>query len=406
MTSLKVIFFGYDSEISILASLPPLQELVQHVNRHSDLGLQFLIVDPGATSATYRNITYVKRFVYEWIDDAPIDNMEEEIIFVCVGEDTEQDTYSIMEKLETQRYDKRSYYYAMIDSEIDVDIFIRQWLSTRGPTLKAIAEEEEEEEVKSTSPRHMKPVEHKNEVYRLYSGEAIPGHTSEVDRIAIYWRLLLLCRSIKAYLRIGFHRTYDLAEMRKLPPVETGYTAAPFYTKAQIDFMVRYSYFFQVEDPLLKGFILAHPIKVVANAPSEFSDATRPEAISPLSIDRSIQWLIFNNGQFRQELLLSIMKVVASFAAKNGILTADNVPESGKPTSTVKAKRTPKKKNAPMVTSKRGVITTSGILKPVEVEVEEQEIIKREVVPKFYYEKEVWNIISTELESILGLGKE
>ena len=399
--SLKVIFFGYNPEISILPFLPNSAEFSGFIKKQTDPDVQILVIDPEADPRVYRNLIYKKRHIYEWIDDESIDNMDEEILFICLAEE-EQDTYSIMEKLETQRYNKRAYYCAVMtdDTTIDVGAFVEKWSSTR-----ALQEQEEEGEEKSTSPRHMKLVETKFDVYRLYSGDAISSTTSDIDRTAIYWRMLLLTRYVMAYLKMGFNKTYDLAVMRKLPSPERGYTEPPFYSDETIEFMVRYSYFFQVEDPILKGFILAHPIRVVSKV-SEFSDASKSESISPLAVGRDTQWLILNHNQFRQELLLCMMKVVASFAAKNGILTKQNIPEEAKVSTTIKSKSTPKKKNTPVVTNKRGVAVTSGILRPVEVEVEEQEVVKREVIPRFYYEKKVWNIVSNGLKDILGINKE
>ena len=70
--------------------------------------------------------------------------------------------------------------------------------------------------------------------YQLYSGNNISqilnDEEDNIDILSVYLHMILLCDYIRAYLRFGLLKVYDIAKLRALPNSETGYEEAPFFT--------------------------------------------------------------------------------------------------------------------------------------------------------------------------------
>jgi hypothetical protein len=407
---LTLILFSYDSEKSIVSSLPSEASLASLLSKNSSLDVTIMVFDPQIKSYTSEKIILINKPLYDWSYDNPVDNIEGYVYFIAITEEKEVDMYSVMEEVETQKYNQRRYFSD--SSEIKLKNYIKIWRE-ENPYLEDV----NGESINPTSPKNIKD----SKIYQLYSGVRISRKISTLDRNAICWRIILLAEHIKFFLSVAFSREYDIEEMRKLPDKDEGYVKnflriskgekpkkdekmmKPFYSNEEVSSMVENSYYFQAEDPILKGFILAHPVQVVQVA-SEFKESLKMPPVSPLDIGRDIQYLIFNHGQFRQELLISMMKVVAAFSAKNGFLTEKDIPRKVKPKK--KEAKTSKKKEVIKVIKKKGVTITSGILQAVEAQEEDEDIVVEETVNNVYYTQELWTTIIKRIKAKIQNEKE
>jgi hypothetical protein len=452
-TTMKLVMFSYDSNISIAQYIPSLEILKGLVTRWREYKLEIIACDPQLPQVAEGGVTFINDFLYNWADTHPLDNIEGEVIFVAIKENLQglegekkktkeenpsksqpaetkeeefdpdeiPDTYSIMEELETQKYNDR-YYFAVpvpAKSPIDLEEFLRKW-EDLSPQL---GEEKSSSSFSSGSspskskspPRSPKSVatpsetpKRREETYQLYSGGKVPSYTVDQDYDAILWRMLLICENIIAYLEMAFDKSFYLEDMRVLPSDE-GYKKKPFYSEAEIENMVLNGHLFQAEDPILKGFLLAHPIRVSIPPAEEFADPYKNAPVSPLTIGRNIQYLIFNHGQFRKELLLSFMKVVASFAANNGLLFPGDITEEVE-----QPKRTVTERKAPLTAGITPIVTpattsstgrrvgvtgaNTGQIREIQpMKDEEVVVVKKRSINKAYFSRKTWNLIIDRL---------
>lgn len=391
---LTLILFSYNSEKSIAEVIPSGKYLNKLITKNSDIKLKIMAfdfqinTDSKLTEAkSSEHVIFFNNTLYDWAYTNILDNIEGDVYFIAINSSEEKLTmYSIMEEIETQKYSERRYFSHSNTQELKLDSYIEQYKEDNPSMVK--------------SPKNMK----RDKIYQLYSGKRISKTISEMEREAILWRIILLTEYIKFFLQISFQRKYNIEEMRKLPIKDEGYvknflrvkkTIKPFFSKEEINTMVENSYYFQSQDPILKGFILAHPVRVV-KVLSDFKEVIKMPSVSPLDIGRDIQFLIFNHGQFRQELLVCMMKVVASFSAENGFLHGEDFSKQTK----IKKKETKSKgKNSPTVTKKKGVTVTSGILRIVVPQEEEEERLPKESIKSEYYTSELWEKIITRIRS-------
>ena len=399
---LTLILFSYDSEKSITEVLPSEKRLNKLISKNTDIKLTIMAFDSQieVNSKPSDNVIFINKPLYDWAHTNNIDDIEGDVYFIAINTSEEAiSMYSIMEELETQKYLNRRYFSHLINEELKLNSYIEQYKEAYPIDAKS-----------PVSPKKMK----RDRIYQLYSGKRISKSVSDLDKEAILWRIILLTEYIKFYLQISFQRKYNIEEMRKLPSKDDGYVKnflrvtqgekrhkkadekkmKPFYSKEEISTMVENSYYFQSQDPILKGFILAHPVRVVEET-SDFKDVIKMPSVSPLDIGRDVQFLIFNHGQFREELLISMMKVVACFAAENGFLSGEDFSKQVK----IKKKETKtKSKTAPTIIKKKGVTVTSGILRVVEPQ-EEEERLPRESIKSEYYTSELWEKIIERIRS-------
>lgn len=398
---LTLVLFSYESKISILKYLPSFEDLEKYCNDNEDLHLKIVVFDQEATPYDGKNVSIKNKPIYDWNetysptgtysfkgiyskelnDTLLFDNSEGEVIFSCFSEER-LDTYTIMEDLETQKYEKRYYYSHIISEDFKLSRIIKRWKKER----KEVVESPFSEEVKS--PKNISAVPENKYSYELYSGGKIPEELSEIDKVAVKARMILLAETIKFWLSVSFDKKASTEEMNKLEEVGKPYTKDPFFSDEEVKLMVRNSYYFQVEDPLLKGFLLAHPLRVVSEKKSQFGEETS-SSINPLDIERDISWLMFNHGQFRQVLLSTVMQVVSTFAANNGFLFQEDIGV----TPSVKKKKSTKKEKKTVITEKKGSVTSKSMLRPIEIEEEEEEVEPGAIVNNIYRSSKLWDKI-------------
>lgn len=406
--SLTLVLFSYGSKLSILQYLSSVEDMEKYCIENVEHNLKIIVFDQDSTSYEGKNVSIKNKPIYDWNetysptgkytfkglytkelnDTLLFDKDEGEVIFVCFNNE-ELDTYSIMEDLETQVYNKRYYYYHDITEEFKERRIIRRWQKER--------EVETTSEKASKSPKYIEDILDKKYSYELYSGKTIPETISELDKIAIKSRMLLLAESIIFYLNVSFDKKFNIEESSKLQEKNVVYNKDPFFSDEEIHQMVTKSYYFQVEDPLLKGFLLAHPPRVVSEKKSEFGEETST-SINPLEIERDIRWLMFNHGQFRQILLSTIMQVVSTFAGNNGFLYKEDIAQVSTPT---KKKKSIKKEKKTVITEKKGAVTSKSMLRPIKIE-EEEEQEERPHINIFYNDLEIWKKIIRRIERQLN----
>jgi len=307
-TSLTIIFFPFKMNRSIREYIPA-DAILQQLINENDEKIKFYIVDEKtkvSNTSINSNIIYFSNSIDQWdgIFDLnqnktntdirhPIENISGNVIVFCISE-KDCDTYSIMEEFPTQRYQDCIYtQWNFNDGEKTLNEYIKNW------SIK--------NENKVSSPRSQ-PKQIKSH-YELYSGNKIDNE-NELNTKSIYLHIILLCDYICAYLSFGLLKFYDINNMRQLPLENEPYRELSFFTDEQHNNMVKNSYYFQVEDSILKGFLLYYKICVADGK------------ISPLNVEITIQNLMFNHGQFRRELIISMMKVVANFALNNKFLSS------------------------------------------------------------------------------------
>jgi hypothetical protein len=350
---LKVVFFRLDPKSSVFSYFPSSEE-IEKINEDFSTDLDdfsVLVIEPKDAPEESKGYEHEKTHLYNWLNENDPDDMEEFVIFVALSEKY-ANVYDIMEELETQKYENRRYISANPEDPVDLEIYVKEWVADK-----------------------------KNKNYRLYSGEKVDEKVSLENYNAISERMIILCDYISKFIRFDFTKIYDIEKMRKLPNAETGYIDRPFLSEDVIFDMVSNSYFFQVEDPIFKGFLLAHPIQVEG-------DDMIIEDIS------DIQNLIFTHGQLRREILLSFIKVVSNFAAKNGFLGKEDLEEE-KPEEEKAVKKVAVKNERKVVKSRTGVSVSR--MKPLKKVVKEKEPEKPKMNQK-YYTQELWKMISERIE--------
>ncbi len=368
--SLNIIFFGIDSKTQIYPRIPSIQDLSEIIliRKDENKEINITIIDQhNKFEPENENINYVNESFDEWLVDNDFNKIEGDVIVFCLSAE-EIDTYTIMEKLETQKYENHYYFNWYSEKQLDIKKYINEWVkknqgSPSSPRL--------------SSKKNLNLVEH----YQLYSGDKITDTISDIDIIAIYNRIILLCDYIRHYLRFGLDRKYNIMKFRTLPNYDEGYTDRPFFNDTESEDMVKNSCYFQIEDPILKGFLLAHELQVESG-------------ISPLQIGIELQTIMFNNGQFRRELLTSFMKIVAIFCQNNDLLTGDDfsVAVKKKPTKILKEETTN------IVVSKK---TSTGIkINPLKISKVETETItvETEKPHKEYFTEELWNLVEERIK--------
>jgi hypothetical protein len=399
-SSLEIVLFGYGSKSSILSNLGRIEDIDQYCSNNSNLNMKVIIFDDQVTRYKGPNVTIINKPIYTWNetysptgtytykglfhkelnDTLLFDKSPGEVIFICFH-DEEVDTYSIMEDLETQVYEKRYYYSHPVGKEFKLTRVLRKWEKER--------EDSSSEETKS--PKYVP--EKKKHYYELYSGDEIPDNISSRDQIAIKSRMVLLAETINFYLSFPFDARYSIEDLAKLG--ETG--GEPFFSDENIEHMVKNSYYFQVEDPLLKGFLLAHPPKVVTEKRSQMGEEPA-SFISPLDIGRDMRWVMFNHDQFRQILLSTMMQVLSTFAANNGFLFREDINIA----SPVKKKKIVKEEKKEIITEKKGAVTSKSMMRPIKIEEVEEEQESSAIVAEAYRNPALWKKIITRIERTLS----
>lgn len=399
-SSLEIVLFGYRSKSSILSNLGEVEDMEKYCLENSALGMKIIIFDDQVTPYQGPNVTIITKPIYTWNetysptgtyiykglfhkelnDTLLFDKSPGEVIFVCFHE-KDLDTYSIMEDLETQVYEKRYYYNHITTKEFKLSRVVRKWEKER--------EDSTTEETKS--PKYVP--EKEKHYYELYSGDEIPDNISSKDQIAIKSRMILLAETINFYLSIPFDTRYSIEDLAKLG--ETG--GEPFFSHKDIDHMVKNSYYFQVEDPLLKGFLLAHPPRVVTEKKSQLGEEPA-SFINPLDIGRDMKWLMFNHDQFRQVLLSTMMQVLSTFAANNGFLFKKdiNIP------SPVRKKKIVREEKKEIIIEKKGAVTSKSMMRPIKIEEVEEEQESSTIMPEAYRDTELWIKIINRIERDLS----
>ncbi len=399
-SSLTIIFFPYNLNTSIEPVIPSdteLESLIQRVDPE-ERKVTIYLVDPKIEipKGIYnKNIIYLKNTINEWdgADNSqeykrntdlrhPIESIEGTVLVFCVTSEDMIDTYTIMEEFPTQRYENCLYIQWSKYEKNFLNRYFDIWYDLAKPS-------ENSETVKVPMSPRLRPKQSNSFIkhYELYSGDKMDNTVDRVDRDSVYRHMILLCDYIRAYLRFGLMKRYNIEKMRELPESSTGYTQVPFFNDTQIDDMVKNSFYFQLEDPILKGFLLAHKICVAE------------DRISPLNVEIEIQSLIFNHGQFRRELLNSMIKVVANFCKNNGFLTkkdftlpreVEKEEEEVEPEPEEEVKPT-KKKNGVSVTKLKNLreIETTPVIRKIKPHAE-------------FYTKELWDKVEKRLTEQLS----
>lgn len=387
--SLTIIFFSHKLNGKILNNIPSYTELSEYTEKieSDEKKIQFYIVDSNIeppTNNTNKNITYLKNPIYEWDGKYdpnvykenmdvrhPIEGIEGTVIVFCVS-DINLDIYSIMEEFPTQRYS--DCFYFKWESKL-LDKCINEWVSSSTSSTVGTL-------MIPNSPR----LKSKNKIlylkqqYQLYSGDKLPDEIEENDLKSIYSHMILLCDYIRAYLRFNFMKKYNIAKMRALTDNEYK-RELPFFTDTQIDDMVKNSYYFQVEDTILRGFLLAHKVCVADGK------------VSPLNVEIDLQTILFNHGQFRRELLTSMMKIVANFSVNNDILTEDDfsLNETEEEEEEEEEKTQPKEEKI----KKRNNVMISKV-KSIK-KIEEVKITKQSLPHSEYFTKALWDKVEKRI---------
>jgi len=382
LPNLTFIFFSNNYDGSIRDKIPA-DAILTNLSNNNQNKITFYIVDEKISNnfKNSDNIIYYPRSIHQWDDifdknknkentdiRHPIESISGKVIVLCFS-NIECDTYSIMEEFPTQRYQDCLYYqWDLNDNENQIEKYIKEWSN--------------QNTISSPRPQSKQIKSH----YELYSGDKIHNENN-LNKNSIYLHMILLCDYIRAYLRFGLLKEYDVSKMRQFSDVEIGYKESPFFTDSQQIDMVKNSFYFQAEDPILKGFLLYHKICVADGK------------ISPLNVEITIQNLIFNHGQFRRELIKSMMKVVANFSVNNGFLSEkdfniekeeeeEEIKQKVKETKEVKEK----KKTSSVTTTKikKQDSTLDKVKKP-----------KNTQPNKEYFTDDLWKLISIRINKNL-----
>lgn len=416
--TLKIVLFEYNSKTSLISNFPDKGKLLPYVRKYSQEKLEIIVVKPVSDdednyTESKDGVLYYDNIMYKWTDTHPVDNISGNVIFVALAEE-DHDTYSVMEDLETQKYNNR-YYVGVKYNRLNLDSILSKWSNIKQDDTSGSEESSDEEPRTPRSPRltsddsessDQKSQSH--QMYQLYSAKPVPLSLPSEDIEAIFWRMYFLCDYIKVYLQMSFDKIYNIGAMRKLPSLENGYTTPAFFSDDQVKYMIGHSAYFQVEDPILKGFLLSHPVKIVMYKESEFSDKPQVPAVSPLDTGRTLDWMMFNHSQFRRELLFSLMKIVSNFAANNGFLKKEDIPAVVK--ISVQKSKPKKKSKSPVVSKKKGVnIISSSIRKIREIESDEEEEntgkteTNEKTMNKVYMTSKLWTTIADRIKAAIDL---
>ena len=103
--------------------------------------------------------------------------VEDFYLYICLAEEV-TDTYTIMEELEIQRYDKHYYFCHLTSENLDLEYYVN--------LLKEEFEMDDDEK--------------KIKYYKIYSGFLLPEDIPLIDLQAIYGRMILLCELVIKYL--------------------------------------------------------------------------------------------------------------------------------------------------------------------------------------------------------------
>lgn len=345
---------------------------------------EVIIIDSSLADIEIKHsekVTIYKKPIYLWLDENDPNTITGEVIFVVLSEEPKS-TYDIMEIFCTQKYDSRKYlsYSGKVNSDFFkfIDLLI----------LEESSDIENDDNV-VTSPRYS--TRKIDTQYELYSGKKIKGNTSDIDREAILNRMSILIEYITHYINFGLTKVFDISKYKKLPTLQDGYTREQFFTNKEISSMVKFSYMFQVEDPILKGFFLAHPIRIGGDSLIQTSEI-------------NLQELIFDSGQFRRSLLLSLISVVASFAANNSILFATDFKNVEAPEIKINKAGTSKQLKSSYIAPKSRRQSGVEVLKlqtlKLKPEVSDNKTTAKQVKPE-YYSVDFWKMLDSRISNLI-----
>jgi len=390
--SLTLVFFGIKASIQIYSRLPQLRYLERIITKARDNNkeIKIYVIEPierytvAQTNTGNDNFIIINKPLHEWLEDSPLDNIEGTVFSFCFS-DEETDTYSIMEELQTQKYDDRYYFNWSNKEKINIVKYVDEWF---GESEGEESSEKQKIVATPSSPRlkSSKKITLLVDHYQLYSGDILSDDLSDLDKNAIYNRMIILCDYIRSYLRFRLNRKYNIAKMRALPDFDEGYTETPFFNDTEIQDMIKNSCFFQIEDPILKGFLMTHKVCVTEGG------------ISPLEVKIDLQTLLFTHGQFRRELLTSMMKIVANFCYNNELLTKDDFAsirgEENEEEPENKKESNKSKKSEVSKTTKTGITINKLKITRTEIEIKSTKIEKPH---NEYFSKELWDLIEKNI---------
>jgi hypothetical protein len=385
---LKVILFPLAGQYPN-DHFPPQEDVLSQcisIGKKRGKTISFIIIE---TDVEYKDdgVSSVPGTVFSWLltaglnsNVADINSDDTDIMFVAYSTEA-KNVYEIMEELETQKYAGRYYFSDHEEEVVDLMELVDIW-SSSGPDSSV---------AKVRSPRLVRPIKQLNqfkEKYRAYSGDKLDGLMSDIEKIAIYERMIILCDYIRHYIHFGFNKPPGPRCSRRLLVVDDVVQVGDAqYSEEQIQAMVENSYLFQAEDPILKGFLLTYPVCYTREqkAPSD------------------VQTLFFEHGQFRRELLLALIKVVAAFAKNNGLLEAKDFSPHEKGI----APPVDKKKASPRQTRTAAGVVVMNKSRRAEVRVEIPLSVPG--VNPHYYTNKIWDTverrIGRKISKLLGSPK-
>ncbi len=88
------------------------------------------------------------------------------------------------------------------------------------------------------------------------------------------------------------------------------------------------------------------------------------------------------------------MQVVSTFAANNGFLFQEDIGV----TPSIKKKKSTKKEKKTVITEKKGSVTSKSMLRPIEIDEEEEELEPGAIANNIYRSSKLWDKIIRRIE--------